>query len=284
MKKSVLVLEGGAMRSLYTSGVLDVFMTNNIDIECVVGVSAGALVGLNYVSNQKGRTASININYCKDSKYIGLGAIKNNKGLVGFDYLFGEISENQNPFDKEAFNNSKKRFVIGATNCLTGKTEYFEKDADNIYKLLQASSSMPLVSRIVDIKGQPYLDGAIDCNIPIEWAISEGYEKIVVVLTRNKEYRKKPVSVKMKQIYHFSYKKYPKLLETLYDKPNKYNHIYEKIEQLRKENKIMVFQPKEEVNISRLEKNQEKLRYLYKQGIDEAESILEELRKYLEIS
>ena len=270
MGKSVLVLEGGAMRSLYTSGVLDVFMNNNIDIDCTVGVSAGALVGSNYVSNQKGRTANININYCKDSKYIGVGAIKNNKGLIGFDYLFGEIAKD-NPFDEKEFFSTKKRFVTGVTNCITGKTEYFDKDLKNTYKLLQTSSSMPLVSKIVEINGKPYLDGAIDCNVPIDWALDQGYEKIVVVLTRNKEYRKQPLSNKMKKMYNLVYKKYPNLLKTMYDRPNKYNETYDEIEKLERENRIFVFRPKNNVDISRLEGVQVKLRDLYEKGIDEAE-------------
>ena len=280
MGKSVLVLEGGAMRSLYTSGVLDVFMNNNIDIDCTVGVSAGALVGSNYVSNQKGRTANININYCKDSKYIGVGAIKNNKGLIGFDYLFGEIAKD-NPFDEKEFFSTKKRFVTGVTNCITGKTEYFDKDLKNTYKLLQASSSMPLVSKIVEINGKPYLDGAIDCNVPIDWALDQGFEKIVVVLTRNKEYRKQPLSNKMKKMYNFVYKKYPNLLKTMYDRPNKYNETYDEIEKLERENRIFVFRPKNNVDISRLERDQDKLRDLYEEGIDEAEKQLENLKKYL---
>lgn len=280
MEKSVLVLEGGAMRSLYTSGVLDVFMNNNIDIDCTVGVSAGALVGSNYVSNQKGRTANININYCKDSKYIGVGAIKNNKGLIGFDYLFGEIAKD-NPFDEKEFFSTKKRFVTGVTNCITGKTEYFDKDLKNTYKLLQASSSMPLVSKIVEINGKPYLDGAIDCNVPIDWALDQGYEKIVVVLTRNKEYRKQPLSNKMKKMYNLVYKKYPNLLKTMYDRPNKYNETYDEIEKLERENRIFVFRPKNNVDISRLERDQDKLRDLYEEGIDEAEKQLENLKKYL---
>ena len=280
MNKSVLVLEGGAMRSLYTSGVLDVFMNNNIDIDCTVGVSAGALVGSNYVSNQKGRTANININYCKDSKYIGVGAIKNNKGLIGFDYLFGEIAKD-NPFDEKEFFSTKKRFVTGVTNCITGKTEYFDKDLKNTYKLLQASSSMPLVSKIVEINGKPYLDGAIDCNVPIDWALDQGYEKIVVVLTRNKEYRKQPLSNKMKKMYNLVYKKYPNLLKTMYDRPNKYNETYDEIEKLERENRIFVFRPKNNVDISRLERDQDKLRDLYEEGIDEAEKQLENLKKYL---
>jgi len=208
--------------------------------------------------------------------------MKNSKGLVGFNYLFEEISQNKIPFDEETFCKSEKRFVIGATNCNTGKTEYFEKHEADIYTILQASASMPLVSRMVNIKGKPFLDGAIDCNIPIEWAIEEGYEKIIVVLTRNKEYRKETMSSKMKQLYRFSYKQYPKLVQSIYDRPNKYNDLYKRIEQLENDNKIMVFQPKDEVNISRLEKDQYKLRELYKQGIDDAQRRLEELKKYLE--
>ena len=281
MKKSVLVLEGGAMRSLFTSGVLDVLMDNNIDIDCTVGVSAGALVGSNYISNQKGRTAKININYCNDNKYIGVGAIKNNKGLVGFDYLFGGEIAKYNPFDEKEFLNSKKRFVTGITNCITGKTEYYDKSPENTYKLLQASSSMPLVSKVVEINGKPYLDGAIDCNVPIDWALEQGYERIVVVLTRNKDYRKNPVSNKMRKMYKLVYKKYPNLLKTMYDRPDKYNQTYDKIDQLEKENKIFVFRPENNVDISRLERDQDKLKALYEEGKNETENRLSDLKKYL---
>lgn len=281
MKKSVLVLEGGAMRSLFTSGVLDVLMDNNIDIDCTVGVSAGALVGSNYISNQKGRTAKININYCNDNKYIGVGAIKNNKGLVGFDYLFGGEIAKYNPFDEKEFLNSKKRFVTGITNCITGKTEYYDKSPENTYKLLQASSSMPLVSKVVEINGKPYLDGAIDCNVPIDWALEQGYERIVVVLTRNKDYRKKSVSNKMRKMYKLVYKKYPNLLKTMYDRPDKYNQTYDKIEKLEKENKIFVFRPENNVDISRLERDQDKLKALYEEGKNETENRLSDLEKYL---
>ncbi len=281
MGKSVLVLEGGAMRSLFTSGVLDIFMENNINMDCTVGVSAGALVGSNYVSNQKGRTANININHCKDSKYIGVRAIKNNKGLVGFDYLFGGEIAKSNPFDEKEFINSKKRFVTGVTNCETGKTEYYDKDKENTYKLLQASSSMPLVSKVVEINGNPYLDGAIDCNVPIDWALKQGYEKIVVVLTRNKDYRKKPVSNKMKRMYKLVYSKYPNLLKTMYDRPNKYNETYDKIEKLESENKIFVLRPENNVDISRLERDQDKLKALYEEGINETKNKLSDLKNYL---
>ena len=156
-----------------------------------------------------------------------------------------------------------------------------DKDLKNTYKLLQASSSMPLVSKIVEINGKPYLDGAIDCNVPIDWALDQGYEKIVVVLTRNKEYRKQPLSNKMKKMYNLVYKKYPNLLKTMYDRPNKYNETYDEIEKLERENRIFVFRPKNNVDISRLERDQDKLRDLYEEGIDEAEKQLENLKKYL---
>ena len=281
MGKSVLVLEGGAMRSLFTSGVLDIFMENNINMDCTVGVSAGALVESNYVKNKKGRTANIKINHSKESKYIGVRAIKNNKGLVGFDYLFGGEIAKSNPFDEKEFINSKKRFVTGVTNCETGKTEYYDKDKENTYKLLQASSSMPLVSKVVEINGNPYLDGAIDCNVPIDWALKQGYEKIVVVLTRNKDYRKKPVSNKMKRMYKLVYSKYPNLLKTMYDRPNKYNETYDKIEKLESENKIFVLRPENNVDISRLERDQDKLKALYEEGINETKNKLSDLKNYL---
>ena len=281
MEKAVLVLEGGAMRSLYTSGVLDVLMDNNIEIECTVGVSAGALTGSNYVSKQRGRTANINIEYCNDPKYIGVKAIKNNKGLVGFDYLFGEISQYKVQFDEKNFNESKQKFFVGATNCLTGKTEFFEKGQVDIYKILQASSSMPIVSNIVEIQGNPYLDGAIECNIPIEWAMQQGYNKIVVVLTRDKDYKKEELSNNMRKIYGIRYKKYPELVKTICNKPAKYNKTVEEINKLEKEGKIFVIRPQKPIEVSRLEKDKEKLQELYKQGLTEMNEQLDNLKKYL---
>lgn len=140
---------------------------------------------------------------------------------------------------------------------------------------------MPLVSKVVEINGNPYLDGAIDCNVPINWAINQGYEKIIVVLTRNKEYRKKPVSSKVKKMYNLVYKQYPKLLKTMYERPNKYNSTYDKIEELESNNKIFVFRPKNNLDISRLERNQDKLRALYEEGVNNAKERLNELEDYL---
>jgi len=153
--KTVLVLEGGALRGVYTSGVLDAFLEEKLPVDCVVGVSAGALNAMNYVSEQKGRSAKINLTYCDNPKYIGREAIARSKGIIGFDYLFEEISKKEVPFDEETFAKSSKRVVSVATNCTTGEAEYFEKSdmkPEKYYRVVQASSSMPLASRKVKIR------------------------------------------------------------------------------------------------------------------------------------
>lgn len=282
MSKTALVLEGGAMRSLYTSGVLDVLMENNVEVDAVIGVSAGALTGANYISKQIGRSAKINIEFCDNSNYIGLKAIKNSKGLFGFNYLFNEISEVKNPFDVNAFNNSKCKFVVGATNCNTGKTEYFIKDNwNNIKKVIQASSSMPLVSSMVDINGVNYLDGAIDCNIPLNWALENEYEKIIVVLTRDEKYIKEPLSDKMKKIYSLVYKKYPELIKTMYSRPEEYNKLTNEIKALEVKGRVMVLRPAKPIEVERLEKDKEKLKELYEFGKKETKEKLEQITDYI---
>lgn len=156
--KTALVLEGGALRGMYTSGVLDAFMEEDLPVDCIAGVSAGALNAMNYVSGQKGRSAKINLTYCDNPKYIGREAIARSKGIIGFDYLFEEISKKEVPFDEDAFVKSDKRFVSVVTNCTTGKAEYLEKSEmkpEKYYKVVQASSSMPLASRKVKIRKRP---------------------------------------------------------------------------------------------------------------------------------
>ena len=285
MIKAALVLEGGALRGMYTSGVLDTFLKNDIEFECVAGVSAGALNAMSYISKQEGRSAKINLEYCDDPKYIGRKAIIRNKGIIGYDYLFGDISKNKVPFDYETFENTKQRFVIVATNCEKAETEYLEKsNCKDLFKAAQASSSMPLASAMVNINGKHYLDGAVTTSIPVKWALSQGYEKIVVVLTRDKSYKKPMTSNKLKKLYKLAYHKYPKLIEKLNTMPERYNKLQEELIELEKNGKIFIIRPKEEVKVARLEKDKTKLENLYKKGIKEAEENLEALKEYLKIS
>lgn len=285
MIKAALVLEGGALRGMYTSGVLDTFLKNNMEFECVAGVSAGALNAMSYISKQPGRSAKINLKYCDDPRYIGRKAFIKNKGIIGYDYLFGDISENKVPFDYKSFENTNQRFIIVTTNCEKAETEYLEKsNCNDLFKAAQASSSMPLASAMVEINNNHYLDGAVTTSIPVKWALEQGYEKVVVVLTRDKTYRKPMLSNKMKKLYKLAYHKYPKLIEKLNTMPERYNKLQDEIIDLEKEGKIFIIRPEKEVTVSRLEKDKEKLENLYKEGIAETEKNLDALKEYLEIS
>lgn len=282
MIKAALVLEGGALRGMYTAGVLDTFLKRNMEFETVVGVSAGALNAMSYISKQIGRSAKINLEFCDDPRYIGRKAFIKNKGIIGYDYLFGDISINKVPFDFEAFNNTNQRFVVVATNCEKAETEYFEKsNCDDLFKATQASSSMPLASATVEIDGQHYLDGAATTSIPVEWALQQGYEKIVVVLTRDKKYRKPMASNKIKKLYKLAYHKYPELIEKLNTMPERYNDLQERLLELEREGKIFIIRPGKEVSVSRLEKDKNKLQDLYQEGISETEKCMNELDEYL---
>lgn len=285
MIKAALVLEGGALRGMYTSGVLDTFLKNNMEFECVAGVSAGALNAMSYISKQPGRSAKINLEYCDDPRYIGRKAFIKNKGIIGYDYLFGDISENKVPFDYKSFENTNQRFIIVTTNCEKAETEYLEKsNCNDLFKAAQASSSMSLASAMVEINNNHYLDGAVTTSIPVKWALEQGYEKVVVVLTRDKTYRKPILSNKMKKLHKLAYHKYPKLIEKLNTMPERYNKLQEELIDLEKEGKIFIIRPEKEVTVSRLEKDKEKLENLYKEGIAEAEKNLDALKEYLEIS
>lgn len=279
MQDLTLILEGGALRSLYTSGVLDVLMKYNIEASCVMGVSAGALTGMNYISKQPKRTAMINIENCDNSRYIGLKALRKEKGLIGYNYLFNDISKDEYPFDFETFKNSDQKFISVVTNCEEGKTEYVEKndckgDIKEIFNVVQASSSMPLCSKMVKIGNNHYLDGAVTMPIPVDYAIKNEYKNIVVVLTRDRNYRKPEISKKMKSLYKHVYGKYPKLVEKLCTMPERYNKIKEEINELEKEGKIIVIAPEKPVTVSRLEKDKEKLKELYKEGTEDMEKMI----------
>lgn len=282
MQDITLILEGGALRSLYTSGVLDVLMKYNIEANCVMGVSAGALTGMNYISKQPKRTAKINIENCDNSNYIGLKALRKERGLIGYGYLFNDISKEKYPFDFETFKNSNQKFISVVTNCEEGKTEYVEKQdcKDDIFKVVQASSSMPLCSKMVKIGSNHYLDGAVTMPIPIDYALKNKYNNIVVVLTRDRNYRKPEISKRMKSLYKHVYGKYPKLVEKLCTMPERYNKIKEEINELEREGKIIVIAPSKPVNVSRLEKDKEKLKALYEEGSRDME---ENINKILSI-
>ena len=195
MKKIGIVLEGGGMRGIYTAGVLDFFINKNIYFPYVIGVSAGACHALNYLSGQKGRDKDIALKFLGDKRYLSFRNLIRTGEIFGFDFIFGELSEKLLPFDYKAFEKSKQELVVGVTNCITGQCEYFYKSKTSTYEILKvvrASSSLPFISKEVIINGKAYMDGGISSSIPLKKAIDDGCEYNIVVLTRNKGYRKKP--------------------------------------------------------------------------------------------
>ena len=178
-----MVLEGGAFRGVYTSGVLDALLQAGIQMQCTIGVSAGALTGLNYVAGQIGRAARINLTYRHDPRYVGPKALRRNRGVIGFDFLFDTVNQWE-PFDEATFARTDRRFLAVATDCTTGRAVYFEKGAcPALFQAVRASASMPFVSKPVWIDGMPYLDGGCADKIPYAWALAAGFEKIIVVRT-----------------------------------------------------------------------------------------------------
>lgn len=276
-----IVLEGGAFRGLYTGGVLDCLMQNDINLECTIGVSAGAMNGYSYSAGQIGRSSRFNLSHRHDDKYVGLQAMIHNKGLFGFDLIFDD-SRNGEPLNWKRFMDPSRRFLAVATDCETGRPVFFEKGkCSDILQAIRASASMPLFSKMVYLDGKPYLDGGCCENIPLDWALNEGYEKIIIVKTRDRAYRKPRSDKKIVELQKLIYRKYPEFLNSFLTNTEHYNAVCDRIDQLEKEGRIYVIAPSEPVTVSRLEKDMEKLGALYHLGFSDAEAQLNKIKDYL---
>ena len=276
--KIAFVLEGGAMRGLYSAGVLDVFMQNNIPTDAIYGVSAGALFGINFKSKQIGRAIRYNLKYAHEKNYMGLYSLITTGNIMNKEFCFNKLVNELDKFDFETFNNSPIDFFAIVTNVKTGLAEYIKiTEARSGLEALRASGSMPFVSRFVDINGAKYLDGAISDPIPIQKALDDGYEKIVVVLTRTKDYRKR----KNCTPYNLFYNKYPNFIKTATNQYKIYNKTLDLIMKLENEGKIVVLRPSENLKIARVEKNLKKLEAIYKLGISDCTLNLDRIKKYL---
>ncbi|HDV7283197.1 TPA: patatin family protein [Mannheimia haemolytica] len=274
-----LVLEGGGLRGIFTAGVLDVFLDENIHIDGAIGVSAGALFGVNLPSKQKGRALRYNKKYAKDKRYMGLHSLLTTGNIVNRDFAYYELPSRLDPFDQQAFEASGMDFWVTVTNVETGKPEYIK--IDNVFEQMEAfraTSSMPIVSKIVEIEGKKYLDGGVSDSIPVQKFIEMGYNKIIVVLTRPLEYRKKPSSM---WLFKRFYKKYPKLVQRWENRYAEYNQAVEQIIQLNEKQQIFVIRPSRTVKISRLEKDVDKIQGMYDLGVEDARNALAGLRAYL---
>lgn len=262
-----LVLEGGGMRGVFTCGVLDYFMDNNITFPYAIGVSAGACNGLSYMSRQRGRAKFSNIDLLAKYKYIGMKHYIRKRNIMDFDLLFHEFPENIIPYDYDAYFASPCRFEMVTSNCLTGEAEYFEEkqDKDRVISIVKASSSLPILCPIAYVDDVPMLDGGICDSIPVSRSISQGYRKNLVVLTRNKGYRKDSKDIK---IPSFVYRKYPAMRQALGNRNSLYNSQLELVDKLEEEGKVFVIRPKNPITVDRIEKDIDKLSALYEEGYE----------------
>uniref|UniRef100_UPI00402A9AFE patatin-like phospholipase family protein n=1 Tax=[Ruminococcus] torques TaxID=33039 RepID=UPI00402A9AFE len=284
IKKATLVLEGGATRGIFTSGALDYLMERDLYFSDVIGVSAGSCNAVDYVSRQPGRTRDCMIPTDKEGKYYyGIRDFVKEKSLMNMDLIFDKYPKELLPFDFETYFNSEINCQIVTTNCLTGKAEYMTEDSDNdrLMKLCRASSSMPLLTPIVNIDNVPYLDGGLADSVPIRRAQQMENEKIVVILTKNQGYRKSVLSPTMQRVYKRAYKSYPNLIRTIFRRSFEYNKTMNYLDQLEKRGEIFILRPQVKP-VSRLERNKETLHAFYEHGYKYTERKFDDFMEYLE--
>ena len=273
-EKTGLVLEGGGMRGVFTCGVLDYLMDHKISFPYAVGVSAGACNGLSYMSHQRGRGKYSNIDLLAKYKYIGIRPLIKKRGLIDQQLLFHRFPDRILPYNYKAYAENPSRFEMVTTDCITGRACYWEEKFDEklIIDIVKASSSLPYACPIIYVEGRPMLDGGIVDSIPLLRAYEQGYDKCVVVLTRNKGYRK---STKDVPVPSFIYKKYPRLRVALRNRNKIYNEQLELVERLEEEGKIIVIRPEKPIVVGRMETSVKKLTDLYEQGYACAKKVIE---------
>lgn len=273
LQKMGLVLEGGGMRGVFTCGVLDYMMDHRIEFPYGIGVSAGACNGLSYVSRQRGRAKYSNIDLLDKYHYIGLKYLWYQHSILDQHLLYELFPEEILPYDYDTCFQNPMRFEMVTTNCVTGRACYMEerKDKVRLLAIAKASSSLPYVCPIAYVDGVPMLDGGIVDSIPVMRAIEQGYERNVVVLTRNRGYRKQEKDIRVPS---FVYRRYPRLRLVLSRRCEAYNEQLEMIERMEDEGRILAIRPEQKVTVNRIERDVKKLTALYEEGYECAEKVL----------
>lgn len=275
-----LILEGGGMRGVYTAGILDYFLEQGLEFSSVYGVSAGALNGANFVSRQHGRSIRTFTEYLDDERYSGARYLFKNGDWFNIDFVYNEIPNKLDVVDWDTFAASKTKFYAVLSNVVTGKAEYHRvTDLRKQMDTVRRSASLPLLSTIVNINGKKYLDGGICDSIPLYRSIQDGNRKNVVILTQHRGFEKQPVS--NMGLVKLRYRRYPKFVRANRYRHLMYNNQTKYVYQKEKDGQAFVIQPKEPVNIDRLEKDTEKLWRLYRAGYNDAKENFDRLMKYL---
>lgn len=278
--KTGLVLEGGAHRAIYTAGVLDVFLENNISFDGVIGVSAGAIHGGAFVSKQHGRNLKYTLEFANDKRYMSFYSLLTTGNLVGEKFCYQELPEKYFPFDHKTFEQSPTKFYVTCSNVESGRPEYVECDELRTkMPYLRASASMPFVSQITHVDGKKLLDGGICDSIPIEAFQQMGYDRCVVIQTRAAGYRKH--KNKLSWLAHIMYRRYPKFIRAITNRHIMYNQELEWIEKQASDNKVFVIRPSKFIKIHHMERNKKILQAVYDLGRIDALRLLPEMQKFL---
>ena len=278
-----ITMEGGASRTIFSCGVTDAFLEENIMPDYFIGVSAGIAYGTSYLSKQKGRNLELATKYMGDKRYMGARHLFKNRNFYNLEFVFGEIPNKLLPFDTDAFEAYPGKVVAGVTNIHTGEPEYIEVPRrDDNYNVIVASCALPILFQPVKIGNHYYLDGGLSDSIPYKQAIKEGCDKNIIILTRERGYVKKQerggvISQKL-------YKKYPKIVEDLEKRPERYNACIAELMEREKVGEVFVIAPENTYGIGRTESNPDKLKQLYEEGYQQAKKQMPELKKYLGIA
>lgn len=282
MKKG-LIMEGGAMRGMFTAGVMDVLMENGIEFDGAIGVSAGAAFGVNYKSGQAGRVIRYNTRFVTDKRYCGYRVLLKTGNIFSTDFCYGEVPLRLDAFDFDAYEKNPMEFYVVATDIESGEAVYhkYEGRMDHGFDWIRASASLPLVSQIVEIDGRRLLDGGVADSIPVRFFESIGYDRSIAVLTRPRGYQKS--KNKLLPLSKIIYRKYPKLLEAIANRHIEYNETLSYVEQREREGRLFVIRPECEIPVRRVEKDPENLRAAYEMGRKEALSRLDGIKEFLSL-
>lgn len=278
MYKNGLVLEGGGLRAIYTSGVLDAFMENDIEFPYIIGVSAGTCNGVSFIGKNLHRMRDIYISYSGDERYMSVKSMFKNGEYLNMNWIFGELTYNLCPLDYETYEASNTTMCVVSTNAKTGKPEYFYPKSfrDNCEEL-KASCALPIATKPVPLGKDVYYDGGLTDSIPLKRAYEDGCEKCVVILTQDKSYIKKPMG--HQRIVQRTLRKYPLMAKSIMERHNMYNRQREFVFKQQELGNALVICPDRPLNAPTLEKNPQKLREIYnigyKQGLENIEKVKE---------
>ena len=282
LNQTGLVLEGGGMRGVYTAGILEYFLEQELFFPYVIGVSAGACNAASYLSKQKGRNKTVTVEYASDPRYISWRNYFKNRQFFGMDFIFDEIPNQHVPYHYDVFYNSPVEFVVGATDCLTGLPVYFKKQeyGQDLLTVLRASSSLPFIAPEIRYQDKILLDGGISDPIPIKKAQDDGFKKNIVILTRNKGYFKKPS--KFNFLVDRKYPNYKGLQQSLRRRYQIYNDTLDYLEKEETTGNVLIIRPSEPLKVGRMERNPQRLEDLYRQGYRDAQESMNKIISYLE--